>query len=239
VFSTPNGKNIYSYNVIMITVESLADDGVRSLNGLIFDYIEYGQPIHGQFNFYDRVSEEAVYHFEDPMESSFSLRVHSRLGRGERSASGIWFCSSPSQLNCSVAKNLTMPVFRPEAAFTYEGWIEMPGRFPEPISTGKFKNAEYEDWSNPYIGSEAYPNIPGEDFLNNPPDDFTFPTSLIGDGNVYLTLEPYPDPEPDAMFPFILFSSPLPSDTLNICVTTSMHNGYDRLPQFDAVVTKR
>ena len=118
------------------------------------------------------------------------------------------------------------------ADFVYEGWV-MTDSFPHPLSTGKFRNPNVQDWDNSHGGTYWYPNVPGEDFFNNLPSGFPPSIDLVGEGTVYITIEPYPDPEPDQMFPFVLFEGSLPKESGNFEYTDfDMGNRYDRLPSF-------
>jgi len=247
VFATPNGENVYDYNTIMITLEPLADDGVRSNNGLIFDVVEFGQPIEGQFNLFDEPALTVVHEVDEPLlVADYVIRSYSDDGDPrEAPLQGIWFhdFTLGQGGNQQLAKTLSIPVIRENAHVTYEGWVYKPD-FSRPLSTGKFKNPRWSDWSHDHIGENWYPNIPGEDFIKNPPADFTpkfgpsEPMELVGEGGeAYITLEPYPDPDPNEPFPMILFKANLPkSETSARGGHFPMESLYDVLPSFNAVV---
>ena len=248
IFHTPDGQNVYDYNVMAITLESLEDDGIRSNNGLVFDYIEYGQPIHGEFDFYRLPALEVIMPPPPPEEIivDYTERAYSDDGDElSNRLTGIWFSkdSLTDFFGWRLLGNMVLPVFWSNANLTYEGWVDMPD-FPRPISTGKFKNPYFRDWNNPYAGNYAFPNVPGEDFWVNPPSGFNFPLELIGEGEVFITVEPYPDPDEDEPFPLKLFSAPLPVDSLGprdkpILNSVRMTFLYDMMPEFDAVVLKQ
>jgi hypothetical protein len=241
-FSVPGGRNVFDFNVVMITVEPLTDDGVRSNNGLIFyEITDPALPIHGQFDMFDRAAYDVVLEYEaldNSISAGFMLKTYSDDGIGsENSLSGLWFHGDTIRNNQHViGQALYMPLIRPNANFVYEGWIVMEDSLPRPLSTGKFRNPNVQDLDNSHGGTEWYPNLPGEDFINNPPPGFTFPVNLVGDGKVYITFEPYPDPEPDKMFPFVLFDQLLPDDEHNFDNEFEMGSRYNKLPRFDAIV---
>jgi len=237
VFETPDKRNVYDFNTIMITLEPLEDD-VRSNNGVIFDDIEFGQPIRGQFDFVNRQARDVVYETEFTMKADYVLRSYSDDGSPlDDPLTGLWFHDvTGTPPNQRLVKTLTMPVLTDKANISYEGWIEYPGVLPHPISTGKFKNPHYKDWNNQFAGSYAFPNLPGEDFVAHEPAGLDFPLTLVGDGMVYITIEPYPDPDPDERFPLTIFSSPLPVSTPLHSSRFPMENRYGFLPGFNAVV---
>lgn len=241
VFMTPDNRNVYDFNTIMITLEPLEDDKVRSNNGVIFDVIEYGQPIRGQFDLVNRQARDVAYEIEDPMKADFVLRTYSDDGRPEQNAvSGLWFHDLRAVgTNRAIVETLTLPVLTKSANITYEGWIEMPGGLPHPISTGKFKNPHFKDWNNQYAGPYAFPNLPGEDFVANDPAGLEFPLNLVGEGMVYISVEPWPDPDPDERFPFTIFSSPLPVSPPTNSSRYPMENRYGYLPGFTAIVMEQ
>ena|GEM_PF-2224733 len=247
VFYTDTNRNVYDFNTLMITFESQEDDGIRANNGLMYADIEFGQPVEGIFNFFGMASPDVVMELEDPdenlMTADFVLRTYSDDGNPDTDvASGIWFHSIvQGQTSLEFAHTLRIPAFTESANFTYEGWVKMPGSLPRPISTGKFKIPYFEDWSNPHAGSYPYRGVPGEDFLNNAPEGFEglFPLVLIGDGNdtVFITIEPYPDPDPLDPFPLRIFDEgQLPADSNNLTRTFHLRNMYGLLPSFDAEV---
>lgn len=239
VFET-DGRNVYDFNAIMITIEPLDDDGVRANNGLIYDDVEFGQPIHGEFNFFGMASPEVVMDLEDPMTADYVLRTYSDDGNPTTNmASGLWFHAIvPTEGGQVWTPTLNIPAFTHKANFTYEGWVNIPSVFPRPLSTGKFKKPYFADMSNPYVGTLPFRNVPGEDFLNNPPSGFEdlFPLQLLGVGEAYITIEPYPDPYPLDPFPLRIFQHSLPVDSSSMDNTFEMTSLYDFLPEFDAEV---
>jgi len=242
-FYTPNGENIYNYTVMALTVEPIEDDGVRANNGLIFDDIEYGQPIEGQFNYFGSFSPSVVMDYGDPMSATYVLRSYSDDGDPDTSPeSGVWFHARDVGGD-DYRETLSIPGLREDAAFIYEGWIEMPDSFDGPLSTGKFRIPFFEDLSNPYVGTEWYPNTPGEDFITNAPAGVNFPLTLAGEGRVFITIEPYPDLDPDDPFPFTLFEAELPNveadSTLDTSDNFEMVNFYGYLPKFEASLYTR
>ncbi len=239
-FVTPNRENIYDYSVIAITVESLEDDGVRANNGLIYDEIEFGQPIEGQFNFYGRFSPEVVMDFGGPLAASYVFRTYSDDGDPlSNLESGIWF-HARNIAGDDFRSTLNVPGIREAAGFIYEGWVVYPDLLAAPLSTGKFRLPFVEDLSNPYMGPYWYPNTPGEDFVANPPAGVEFPLNLVGNGKVVVTIEPYPDPDPAEPFPFTLFEAPLPvSDEFLDDKNIDLKSLYGFLPRFSAQLYTR
>ncbi len=98
--------------------------------------------------------------------------------------SGIWFLDNSSG---SAMSGLSLPTL--PAGWAYEGWVVLDGT---PISTGTFTEMDTADNSTLYSGDVAGPNFPGEDFLLNAPDGFTFPIDLKGSTAV-ISIEPVPD----------------------------------------------
>ncbi|MDG1334333.1 MAG: anti-sigma factor [Crocinitomicaceae bacterium] len=105
--------------------------------------------------------------------------------------SGIWFFNPGA-----TAPQLELPALT--TGWRYEGWAVIGG---VPMSTGKFTNAEIPDNSSMYSATEAAaPSFPGEDFVQNAPAGFTFPTDLSGQ-DVFISVEPVTDNSP---YPFVL-----------------------------------
>lgn len=112
---------------------------------------------------------------------------------------GIWF-GTPGTM--PPAAGLGLPTLAP--GWKYEGWVVVDG--VGPISTGTFTGLTEVDDFNGFSGMEntVGPPIPGEDFLLNPPTDFTFPLDVRGRTAV-ISIEPSPDnsPAPFAMKPLV------------------------------------
>jgi hypothetical protein len=244
VFPTVDDRNVYGFNTLMITFEPLEDDGVRANNGLLYADIEFGQPVEGVFDFFGMASPDVVMELVDPdeeMTGDFVLRTYSDDGNpGTDMAFGLWFHAFAG-VPLEFTHTLRTPAFTERANFCYEGWITMPGTFPRAISTGKFKVPYLADWSNPYLGPYPYRSVPGEDFLQNPPTGFEdlFPLELFSDGTdtVFISIEPFPDPDPLDPFPLRIFDlGRLPSDSLALNNTHAMKSMYGQMPSFDATV---
>ncbi|MCF7561756.1 anti-sigma factor [Sabulilitoribacter multivorans] len=103
-------------------------------------------------------------------------------------ASGVWFLDNSSG---SPVAGLNLPTL--QAGWKYEGWTVLNGT---PISTGTFTDAGMADdnaTSSPFKGSTGNgPGYPGEDYLQNAPSGFTFPTDLRG-ATIVISVEPSPD----------------------------------------------
>ena len=74
------------------------------------------------------------------------------------------------------------------SGWKYEGWAVHGGTV---LSTGRFANPNAPDEFSGYSGVQQPPPIPGEDFLQNPPQGLTFPIDLAdGKSVVAITIEP-------------------------------------------------
>ncbi len=105
--------------------------------------------------------------------------------------SGVWFLNNSSG---TAVTGLNLPDLG--AGWKYEGWAVIDG---VPVSTGTFTAADMADdnASTSNFKGEAGdgPNFPGEDFLQNAPDNLIFPTDLKGT-TIVITVEPNPDNSP-------------------------------------------
>lgn len=111
-------------------------------------------------------------------------------------ASGVWFLDNEA---APAVTGLELPVL--SDGWVYEGWAVIDGT---PISTGTFTDPSMADSNaatSPYKGDAGNgPGYPGEDYLQNAPDGFTFPTDLRGQ-TIVVSVEPSPDNSPS---PFTL-----------------------------------
>ena len=106
--------------------------------------------------------------------------------------SGVWWLDPTA----GPGAGLNLPVL--PKGWQYEGWVVIND---QPVSTGTFLSLEGSDYFSGFSGSDApAPDFPGEDFLQNAPEGFTFPTNLSG-GKVVISIEPVPDNSPA---PFVL-----------------------------------
>ena len=110
-------------------------------------------------------------------------------GDGNNENSGLWF------INLPPSAGLTLPIL--PAGWKYEGWAVINGN---PISTGTFTDPAKADAFSGFSGTLGTPPFPGEDFLKNAPNGFTFPVNLAN-GKAVISIEPYPDNSPK---PFLL-----------------------------------
>ncbi|MGD9380540.1 MAG: hypothetical protein PVI51_08235 [candidate division WOR-3 bacterium] len=113
-------------------------------------------------------------------------------GAGTNELSGIWFLDLATG---TPAVGLSLPTL--PTGWKYEGWAVIGG---QPVTSGKFTAVDMADESAPYSGPQAGPAFPGEDYLENAPAGFVFPTDLSGDV-VVISVEPDPD---DDTAPFTL-----------------------------------
>ena len=102
--------------------------------------------------------------------------------------SGVWFLDNASG---SAVTGLNLPVL--SDGWKYEGWAVIDGT---PISTGTFTDASMADdnaATSVFKGDAGDgPGYPGEDYLQNAPAGFTFPTDLRGT-TIVVSVEPSPD----------------------------------------------
>jgi len=96
--------------------------------------------------------------------------------------SGVWWLEPTGPSASLILPDLS-------EGWIYEGWALINGT---PVSTGKFTKANEADMGNPYSGTLAGPDFPGEDFLRNAPAGLSFPTSLEG-ATIVISVEPNPD----------------------------------------------
>lgn len=130
--------------------------------------------------------------------------------------SGVWFLDNASG---TAVTGLTLPEL--SDGWKYEGWAVINGT---PISTGTFTDASMADdnaATSPFKGDAGNgPGYPGEDYLQNAPAGFTFPTDLRG-ATIVVSVEPSPD---NSAAPFTL--KPLLQDVaMDAAVHTSITMG--------------
>lgn len=107
--------------------------------------------------------------------------------------SGIWF-GVPGTM--PPAPGFGLPTLA--EGWRYEGWVVTDNG---PITTGTFTAFDVADDTNQFSGTDnSAPPIPGEDFLNEAPEGFTFPLDVRGK-TVVISIEPSPDNSPS---PFLL-----------------------------------
>ena len=114
--------------------------------------------------------------------------------------SGIWFETS------DLEPSLTLPEL--PSGWIYEGWVVIDGR---PLSIGQFTAGDEADDFSGFSATEfPAPEVPGEDFVENAPDDLEFPLSLAG-ATVLVTIEAEAD---DNAKPFnlVVLSGVVPDD---------------------------
>ena len=113
-------------------------------------------------------------------------------GSDNNENSGIWFLDLSSG---SPMTGLDLPTL--PTGWAYEGWSVING---VPVSTGTYTSVTGMDDAAPFSGTMDGPPFPGEDFLNNAPNDLSFPTNLQGTTAV-ISIEPVPD---NSTAPFLL-----------------------------------
>ena len=93
--------------------------------------------------------------------------------------SGVWFLDASSG---TAVAGLSLPTL--PTGWKYEGWVVIKNSsgVDTPFTTGTFTSALAADSnaSAPPYSPAGGPPFPGEDFLQNAPAGFTFPTNLAG-----------------------------------------------------------
>ena len=190
--------NLDSTQYVFITIEPPQDtDDVPSQTRLMGGVIQEGNR-----------AQLAVTNFEGLedglINSSGSYVLFSPTnGPDTDETSGIWFMNLTGG---GPGRGLLIP--NPLVGWNFQGWVRAEGGA---LSTGIITNPATDDLSNPYVGPMATPGFPGEDFLNNPPPNVTFPLGLES-ADVYISLEPDPDPDPESRFPLVLLSAKVSSE---------------------------
>ena len=135
--------------------------------------------------------------------------------------SGIWFILDTGFV---TEPGLLLPELKP--GWQYQGWISSGDRL---FRTGSFRNPSIADDMAPYSQTiHPAPPFPGEDFLVNPPDTFSFPIDLSGE-TAWIGVEPI-DLGLDEPFPLI----PLRADISENAVPGrqySMNNNVENFPK--------
>ncbi|NRD22409.1 anti-sigma factor [Winogradskyella litoriviva] len=143
--------------------------------------------------------------------------------------SGVWFLDNSSG---TAVTGLNLPTLTD--GWQYEGWAVIDGT---PISTGTFTDPAAADdnaASSIYKGDTGNgPAYPGEDYLQNAPTGFTFPTDLRG-ATIVISVEPSPD---NSTLPFTLkpLAHMVPTDAL---VHTAISMGTGPVSAISGFVTR-
>lgn len=137
---------------------------------------------------------------------------------------GVWFGDIDQGM--PPIANFVLPMLD-DSKWVYEGWVVADGT---PISTGRFTAFDMQDDFNGHSGTAGTgPNLPGEDFFNNPPMGVMFPLD-VRNRMVIISVEPAvnDDPAPFLLKPllatadmtlvqnqsFMMNSSAIPSGTV-------------------------
>ncbi len=132
--------------------------------------------------------------------------------------SGVWFLDNSSG---SAMTGLNLPTL--SEGWKYEGWVVIDGT---PISTGTFTDASMADdnaATSMFKGDAGNgPGYPGEDYLQNAPEGFTFPVDLR-EKTIVVSVEPSPDNSP-APFALKPLAHMVPADAMDH-VALSMGDG--------------
>jgi hypothetical protein len=251
IFNLPTGKTTEDYNMMYISIEPYPDPSKEmSASNLLEGPIREVYPInliemHARFSpLLDLWESEGS--FVVATITDFNL---DKDDEAAKETSGVWFTyvetGNPFVYE-DLQIGLIIPTIPEDYNMIYEGWVFKEG-WRRPLSLGKFRNPNYRDLDNPYIDDKYAPLVPGEDFLNDKksPSWIDFPLNLIGEitdqtSEVFVTIEPYPDPDPVNPFPLVLLSRNLPllqneNDTPDRRVQTRMVLGkrYINLPTIE------
>lgn len=140
-----------------------------------------------EFNGVDAAAASGQYILGTPTDGNETLN--------ERS--GVWFGYYKQGTPL-----LRLPALK--AGWTYEGWAIVDG---QPLTTGRFQNASARDLFNGFSDVQTTtPEVPGEDFLRDPPvavfPNLSFPLDLAGD-LVAVSIEPdFDGSDPTGQGPF-------------------------------------
>jgi hypothetical protein len=165
-------------------------------------------------------SELAVGIFFEAMTGKYTLMTPTDDDKSNE-FSGIWFAQG--------SEDAWEPgLFLPPApdGWVYEGWVAQGS---DTLSTGKFFSPETPDPTDLYGGGLHLLPVPGQDYLKNPPEGFTFPMDFSG-GYVLVTLEPWNefDVLPAEPFPWRLFEADIPTQPVaqTIYGLTSLYSSF-------------
>jgi hypothetical protein len=143
--------------------------------------------------------------------------------------SGVWFLDNSSG---TAVTGLDLPTLT--EGWVYEGWAVLDGT---PISTGTFTDpAAADDNASTSVfkgDTSDGPAYPGEDYLQNAPTGFTFPTDLRG-ATIVISVEPSPD-NSDLPFTFKPLANEVPTDAM---VHTTIALGMGPVSVISGVVTR-
>ena len=184
------GADAHSATDLLVTIEPPGDaDGVPSDTRYLAGVVE------------DGVAELSVDH---PLALDNSYRrarafyiLSSPSSRGEEDwKSGVWWIDLTYFDTLAGDPGFHLPELPP--GWVYEGWVEIEGK---PFTTGRFYYVYGHDFDSPHNGPLPFiPEMPGEDYIVNPPKGYDFPTDIRGEP-IFVTIEPYPD---DSRDPFTL-----------------------------------
>lgn len=213
---TING-NVYDYDIIAITLEPYPNDPdpkpsptIIALSGI--------DPDRSTLMTFHRSFPNTQNRFAVGTFSDGHFKKKGQLRSNERY--GIWFIELTNQglgkdTIETYAQGLFLPTL-PDTGYLYEGWVALASG--DTVSTGKFFSPAHIDYDNSRCMDGAIPNFPGEDFIrpnsqppNVPPS--RWPLNVIGNGIVFITLEPNPDNDVSRPSPLVLVRAGLPLDS--------------------------
>ena len=124
-------------------------------------------------------------------------------GSAENERAGVWWTAIPR------AQSLFLPEL--SEGWEYEMWQVIDG---QALTGGKFTDPFAPDQAAPFSGPDPAPPLVGEDYLINAPDGFTFPVDLRG-MEVFISVEPIPDPNPAESSGIVPLSGIIPADAID------------------------
>jgi len=157
------------------------------------------------------------------MSGSFALRTFTgEMETGD--PNGIWFTNTLNGAT-TITPGLSLPTL--STGWSYEAWIVLDDNsgVSTTLPLGKFLSATESDTSDIFSAeSNAAPEIPGEDFLDDTAGNLVnidFPANLVG-ARVFVTLEP--TSADDTSSPFFIELLSLESATANAINTMDANN---------------
>lgn len=168
LFSLPSSIGSPAKAVLYIRPDAASSERVKFVEGGFS-----GDRAHLKIAFGDIGRSSGQYMLATPTDGDASVNE----------LSGVWF----GMVNTGQSA-LQLPAL--PSGWVYEGWAMVDGKS---LTTGRFSNPSGADANAPFSGPVAPPNIPGEDFLRNPPvavfPGLSFPLDLRGQ-SVAISIEP-------------------------------------------------
>ncbi|MCL4498647.1 MAG: hypothetical protein M1335_00115 [Chloroflexi bacterium] len=116
---------------------------------------------------------------------------------------GAWFVKMSGN---KAGKGLNIP--NAPGGWQYGGWASKNNMMP--LRIGMFTSPTQADNFNGFGSALSQPDFPGQNFLQNAPNGYTFPLNLQG-SIIWVTLEPNPGTG-QSPFPLVLFKKNIPGN---------------------------